>query len=65
MSDNSKERFKGKEAVVERSTSLPVLTNYDLFVSYEPRELANVLSWLNDKKTCDEWLDWLESPAKI
>lgn len=39
-------------------------TNADRIRAMSDEELANVLSWLNDSKTADGWLDWLQSPAE-
>ena len=36
-----------------------LFTNADRIRAMSDEELANVLSWLNDQKTADGWLDWL------
>ena len=38
-------------------------TNADRIRAMSDEELANVLSWLSDKKTADGWLDWLREEA--
>lgn len=39
-------------------------TNADKIRAMTDEELANTLSWLNDSKTADEWLDWLQKEAE-
>jgi len=37
-----------------------VVTQADAIRAMTDEELANFLSWLNESKTCFEWLDWLK-----